>query len=94
MTREEKLQAMMANGEKHDATYRKRLAKDAALNADAKAQMEQQQTTLHQLEDGAKPKFIQKIQTGQFGVTNDASLEENMRRKRASQQTGDYMNAL
>ena len=37
---------------------------------------------------------LQKIQTGQFGVTNDASLEENMRRKRASQQTGDYMNAL
>jgi hypothetical protein len=92
---------MMVNGKNHDEAYRRRLEKDAELHAVEKEQMEVQQTTRHQMEDGMKPKFIQKIQTSQFGVQNDVPesierrLEESIRRKRASQQTGEsFMNDL
>tara|TARA_B110000208_G_C11428804_1_gene306287 strand:- start:81 stop:359 length:279 start_codon:yes stop_codon:yes gene_type:complete len=86
---------MMVNGQKHDEMYRKRLARDAEQNANEDSQQEQQQTAAHQTEDGMKPEFIQKLQTSQFGVQSKSdgvciiSMEENMRRKRASQQTGD-----
>ena len=88
---------MMVNGKKHDEEYRRRLEKDAVMHAAENEEMELQQTAHHQREDGMKPKFIQKIQTSQFGVQNNVpvTMEESIRRKRASQQTGDsFMNDL
>ena len=96
MSRDEMLQSMMANGQSHDDAYRKRLEKDAQDDATEEGDLEDLQTKVLQMEDGIKPEFIQKMSTQQYGVGDNAvSLEENMRRKRASQQVGaDFMNEL
>lgn len=96
MSRDEMLKSMMVNGQLHDLQYRKKLEKDAQINAVEEENLEKLQTKVLQMEDGMKPEFIQKMSTQQFGVGNDSiSLEENMRRKRASQQVGEnFMNKL
>jgi|TARA_B110000091_G_scaffold187523_1_gene208779 hypothetical protein len=88
---------MMANGQLHEDQYRKTLERDAEADAKEDDQLEELQSKVLQMDDGIKPDFIQKLSAEQYGVGNGevASLEENMRRKRASQQVGDdYMNEL
>ena len=97
LSREERLQSMMANGQLHEDQYRKTLERDAEADAKEDDQLEELQSKVLQMDDGIKPDFIQKLSAEQYGVGNGevASLEENMRRKRASQQVGDdYMNEL